>query len=181
MSASTSQRLPSRGSPSTDLPDGHGYEGGDAVLAAWFQGLAPNPDLTVSGWADRHRRLTSVASAEPGAWRTERTPYLRAVMDDLSPSSAVERVVFMKGAQLGGTLGRLVESMRLVRTEIDVDGDGDTPIVVARLGYEVVYWTVREVDDDSAPPSDLRLKLFSPFGPPVESEYQSLTSLMLQT
>ena len=103
MSASTSQRLPSRGSPSTDLSDDYGYDGGDQVLAAWLQGLAPDPDLTVSRWADRHRRLTSVASAEPGAWRTDRTPYLRSIMDDLSPSSAVERVVFMKGAQLGGT------------------------------------------------------------------------------
>lgn len=103
MSASTSQRLPSRGSPSTDLSDDYGYDGGDQVLAAWLRGLAPDPDLTVSRWADRHRRLTSVASAEPGAWRTDRTPYLRSIMDDLSPSSAVERVVFMKGAQLGGT------------------------------------------------------------------------------
>lgn len=35
--------------------------------------------------------------------RTDRTPYLRDVMDALSASSPVERVVFMKGAQLGAT------------------------------------------------------------------------------
>ncbi|MBF0127389.1 MAG: phage terminase large subunit family protein, partial [Magnetococcales bacterium] len=40
---------------------------------------------------------------EPGAWRTARTPYLREVMDCLSPSSPVERVVFMSGSQLGKT------------------------------------------------------------------------------
>jgi phage terminase large subunit GpA-like protein len=47
--------------------------------------------------------LSSKASAEPGRWRTSRTPYLRAIMDCLSPTSAVERVVFMKAAQLGAT------------------------------------------------------------------------------
>ena len=74
MSASTSPRSPSRAWRSTDLSDDQGYDGGDAILAAWVQGLAPDPDLTVSAWADRHRRLTSVASAEPGIWRTDRTP-----------------------------------------------------------------------------------------------------------
>jgi hypothetical protein len=47
--------------------------------------------------------LSSKASAEPGRWRTSRTPYLRAIMDCLSPASPVERVVFMKGAQVGAT------------------------------------------------------------------------------
>ena len=38
-----------------------------------------------------------------GRWRTERTPYLREIMDCLSPSSPVQRVALMKGAQIGGT------------------------------------------------------------------------------
>ncbi len=70
--------------------------------AAWREGLRPEPQLAVSDWADRHRRLPATA-AEPGFWRTARTPYLRAIMDALSVGAAVERVVLMKGAQLGGT------------------------------------------------------------------------------
>jgi phage terminase large subunit GpA-like protein len=70
---------------------------------AFRAGLRPDPLLTVSEWADRYRRLSGKAAAEPGPWRTERTPYLREIMDALSPSSPAERVVFMKGGQLGGT------------------------------------------------------------------------------
>ncbi|MBF0181333.1 MAG: phage terminase large subunit family protein [Magnetococcales bacterium] len=70
---------------------------------AFSQGLRPDPLLLVSQWADRHRVLSSVSSSEPGPWRTARTPYLREVMDCLSPSSLVERVVFMSGSQLGKT------------------------------------------------------------------------------
>ena len=47
--------------------------------------------------------MGSVSAAEPGQWRTSRTPYLRAIMDAASPASPFERVVLMKGAQLGGT------------------------------------------------------------------------------
>jgi phage terminase large subunit GpA-like protein len=66
-------------------------------------GARPDPLLTVSEWADRYRMLAQRSSAEPGPWRTTRTPYLREIMDCLSPSSAVERIVFMKGAQIGAT------------------------------------------------------------------------------
>ncbi|WP_019561422.1 phage terminase large subunit family protein [Caldimonas manganoxidans] len=79
------------------------YEGAAEIERAWRDGLTPDPLLTVSEWADRHRVLGSRASAEPGRWRTRRTPYLREIMDCLSPTSPIERVVFMKAAQLGAT------------------------------------------------------------------------------
>lgn len=74
----------------------------DLLDAAWRRGLAPEPQITVSEWADRHRLLPQT-NAEPGRWRTDRVPYLRQIMDDLSTASPVERVVLMKGAQTGGT------------------------------------------------------------------------------
>lgn len=73
------------------------------VESAWKRGLAPDPILTVDDWANRHRILSSVASSEPGRWSSSRTPYLKAVMEALSVTSRAERVVLMKGAQLGGT------------------------------------------------------------------------------
>ena len=51
--------------------------------------------------ADQHRRLSGKAASEPGPWRTSQTPYLREIMDCLSPASSIERVVVMKGAQIG--------------------------------------------------------------------------------
>ncbi len=79
------------------------YEGATEIEQAWRDGLTPDPLLSVSEWSDQHRMLSSKASAEPGRWRTSRTPYLKDIMDCLSPSSAVERVVFMKAAQVGAT------------------------------------------------------------------------------
>lgn len=68
---------------------------------AFAAGLTPDPDYTVSDWADAHRMLSQKASAEPGRWRTERTPYLAEIMDEMSPHSPAQRVVFMAGAQVG--------------------------------------------------------------------------------
>ncbi|MEM7222999.1 MAG: phage terminase large subunit family protein [Pseudomonadota bacterium] len=70
---------------------------------AWRKAFRPDPLMTISEWADQYRKLSSRASAEPGQWRTRRTPYLKEIMDCLSPSSPVERVVFQKGVQIGAT------------------------------------------------------------------------------
>lgn len=70
---------------------------------AFQDGLRPDPILTVSEWADRNRLLSQRSAAEPGKWRTSRTPYLKEIMDCLSPTSDIEEVIFMKGAQIGGT------------------------------------------------------------------------------
>lgn len=74
----------------------------EEVWRAALDALLPPPQLTVSQWADGCRVLGNT-SPEPGPWRTDRTPYLREIMDALSPSSDCERVVFMKSAQVGGT------------------------------------------------------------------------------
>lgn len=72
------------------------------LASFFFQGLRPPPDLTVSEWAAKYRILDN-KTPEPGPWRNERTPYLREIMDELSPRSKAEKVVFMKGSQIGAT------------------------------------------------------------------------------
>ena len=68
-----------------------------------IEAYRPDPNYKVSEWADRYRFLSNKASAEPGKWRTSRTPYLRDIMDRLSTTDSCEQVVFMKGSQVGGT------------------------------------------------------------------------------
>lgn len=71
------------------------------LLAADAVHYQPRPLLTVSQWADRHRLLSSKASNEFGRWSTDRTPYLREIMDGLSVRSNVQRIVLMFSAQIG--------------------------------------------------------------------------------
>ena len=53
-----------------------GFDGAEDLLRAWGDGLTPDPDLTVSAWADKHRVLSSRGASEAGPWRTSRTPYI---------------------------------------------------------------------------------------------------------
>lgn len=111
MSESRSTPWPTSGSRlhdedhDNDLTEGLdlGFDGAEDILRVWRQGMRPDPDLTVSEWADKHRKLSSRASAEPGQYRTARTPYLRAIMDALSPSHPAQRISFMKAVQVGAT------------------------------------------------------------------------------
>ncbi len=48
------------------------------------RGARPDPVLSIAEWADRYRTLSQRAAAEPGPWRTDRTPYLREIMDCLA-------------------------------------------------------------------------------------------------
>lgn len=76
----------------------------EALMAdLWREYLAPPPRLTVTEWAEQHRVLSGKDSAEPGPYRTARTPYAREPMDCLSQHSPVEEVVLMWGAQTSKT------------------------------------------------------------------------------
>ena len=68
-----------------------------------FEGLRPVSRITVSEWADKYRFLAAISSAEPGRYRTSRTPYLRKIMDCLSAGESYKKIVFMKAAQVGAT------------------------------------------------------------------------------
>ena len=79
------------------------YDSADAIEEILRGCLRPDPVLTVSQWADKYRRLSTKLAAEAGPYRTSRAPFLRDVMDALSPMHSARRVVFMKTAQVGAT------------------------------------------------------------------------------
>lgn len=81
------------------MRDDGGFQFLDSI---WRKGLAPEPQVRVSEWAEQFRILPAT-SAEPGRWRNSRTPYLAEIMDCLSVSSAIERVILMKAAQISAS------------------------------------------------------------------------------
>ena len=67
------------------------------------EGFQPEPDYTVTQWADKKRFLPDKGSVEPGRYRSDRTPYVKEIGDNLSIFSGVQETVVMKGTQLGMT------------------------------------------------------------------------------
>ena len=76
-------------------------------MNAWeegfLKGLKPQELLTVNQWADKHRVLSSRGSSEPGKFRTDRTPYVKVPMEELSTGSLTQKVVLMFASQTGKT------------------------------------------------------------------------------
>lgn len=68
----------------------------------WSAIWPPRPSLTVSQYAEA-RRVLPPGTPFPGPWSNARTPYLVEPMDNMSPSSPIQRTVIAKGAQLGFT------------------------------------------------------------------------------
>lgn len=71
------------------------------------------------------------------------------------------------------TLGLLVEGTRLTRTEVDQGGEGDTPVLAARLSFEVSYWT-RPVVDEGELPLQVLYSWAPRIGIPHEPDYQPI-------
>lgn len=76
------------------------------AIAKAVAGMMPPDDLTVTQWAEKDRRLSTESSAEPGPWRTERTPYLREVMDAFTDPK-VRHIVMVAASQVGKTEAEL--------------------------------------------------------------------------
>nr|UCW36549.1 MAG: terminase large subunit [Caudoviricetes sp.] len=72
----------------------------NVAIAKALSGMKPPEDLTVTEWAEEKRRLSSESSAEPGPWRTSRTPYLREPMDAFTDPK-VQRIIMVAASQVG--------------------------------------------------------------------------------
>ena len=81
------------------------YDGAKAEREAFADGLQPDPIMTVCEWAEGYRILPQAASAEPGPFRVDRTPYVREPIDCLSVQSPVREVSLMWAAQVAKTEG----------------------------------------------------------------------------
>ncbi len=117
MSANSSTPSPTSGSRLHDEDDDNdltagldlGFDGAEDLLRVWRQGLRPDPNLTVSEWADQHRWLSSRGAAEPGRYRTARAPYLREIMDALSPGHPAQRIRLRHPSRPGTDAGGAAE------------------------------------------------------------------------
>lgn len=72
----------------------------NAAIANAISGMLPPDDLTVTEWAEAKRRLSAESAAEPGPWRTERTPYLREPMNSFN-DPRVRHIVMVAASQVG--------------------------------------------------------------------------------
>ena len=77
--------------------------GAEVFALAWAEGLRIPKPLPVDEWADEYQILPRESSAEPGPWRTSRTPYLREPMQVLSDDHPAKETILMFGTQTGKT------------------------------------------------------------------------------
>lgn len=82
-------------------------------------------------------------------------------------AQAVEAIL-----DLDETLGLLVEGTRLTRTEVDQGGEGDTPVLAARLSFEVSYWTRPVQTPEGELPLQVRVSWAPEIGVGHEHSYQ---------
>lgn len=86
-------------------------------IKSFLSGLAPVRKVSCDIWADENIVLSSENSAEPGPWRTSRTPYLREILECLSPTNPAQRISFSKGVQIGATTAGIIAMLTYVDTD----------------------------------------------------------------
>lgn len=75
-------------------------------------------NMLPSEWAEANRVMTTDVSPFPGKFSFNRTPYLREVLDTLSPNHPAHTIATMKGAQIGFSTGVLENAIGYIIAEI---------------------------------------------------------------
>lgn len=72
------------------------------IIKPSLMNFTPPEKITLDEWADKYRWLSPESSAEPGPWRTDRTPYLREPMRAFTDPK-VRNIVMVASSQVGKT------------------------------------------------------------------------------
>lgn len=86
----------------TVLVEKHRTLGPSTLAPSWLSALEPPPDLTVSEWAEKYRRLPEASAARGGQWSNAAAPYLAGIMD-AAREPGVRKIALMKCHQSGGS------------------------------------------------------------------------------
>ena len=70
------------------------------VIHKALRSMRAPEDLTLCEWADKYLMLSPESSAEPGHYRSSRTPYIKEVMDSFT-DPRVRNIVFVAASQVG--------------------------------------------------------------------------------
>ena len=93
----------------------------DEWLAAQVRALTDEKvTITVSEWAESKRYLPPQVTSMPGFYSYDVAPFLREIADCLSIDSPVREFDFMKGAQIGATVGVLENAIGYVIDHVKV-------------------------------------------------------------
>lgn len=101
----------------------------------------------------RDERIEEQPNADPGLRYRKLELSVEIITSGDAAAEEVDSLAQAVEATLDAdeTLGLLVEGTRLTRTEVDQGGEGDTPVLAARLSFEVSYWTKPVIDDGVLP------------------------------
>mgnify|MGYP003478143046 FL=1 len=123
----------------------------------------------------RDERIEEQPNADPGLRyrKLELSVEIIASGDAAAEEADVLAQAVEATLDLDETLGLLVEGTRLTRTEVDQGGEGDTPVLAARLSFEISYWT-RPVETPEELPLQVLYSWAPRIGIPHEPDYQPL-------
>jgi phage terminase large subunit GpA-like protein len=86
----------------------------DVYKTAFYDGLRPPPFLSLWQWADKFMYLPRESTREYGKYSSSRTPYLREILDELSPQSSTNEVVVVKAVQTGASTAAIIFMLGVV-------------------------------------------------------------------
>lgn len=116
--------------------------------------------MTPSEWAEKKRYLPPSASSMPGLYRFDVSPYMREIVDCMSPESPLRHVTIMKGVQVGATtllentIGYYIDQvktapMMLVTADAELAKLRMETAVVPMLRYSGLDHLVRSNDEQN--------------------------------